>query len=628
MSLLHDAPATADPAPATADPAPVRPATDDRRDDPAPADAARVPVTLNGRGPVRLTHSESGRHRVVVIGGGFAGMNVVQGLRKSDVDVTLVDRRNHHLFQPLLYQVATGSLSPANIAAPLRGMFDGQGNCTVLLGEAVDVDVDRRVVRLSGDHDPTTPGGPEDEVPYDTLVVASGSTHSYFGKDEWAPFAPGLKTIEDAIEIRRKILLAFEEAEREPDPASRAAWMTFVLVGGGPTGVELAGSIAEIARRTLKGDFRRINPGDAKVVIADGGSRVLAAYDEELSDYAARDLRALGVEIHNDTRVTGVRADAVTLSPEDGSPARELPCHTVVWCAGVQGSGLGRKLADAAKRENPAAAVETDRAGRVKVERNCTLPGHPEVFILGDLAHFAHQPTKENGGWGRQNEQTGDAGDDQDEKDDAGTVGSGGPGEEQPLPGVAQVAMQQGKFAAKTVVRRLRGEPDTPFSYWDKGTMAVIGRGSAVADLFGKYHATGVPAWLMWLAIHVLYIVGHQSRFLVLVQWAYHYLTMDRGAMLITGQTLPVAHAVGPAADRAAATGGGGDGGGDDDNAVPKSVADRLTAAPPLPNTPAGLDGDGDDPPANVHEGNGRGRIPGIGRTPLPAGSAAVGPLR
>ncbi len=247
-----------------------------------PVESAVVPVTVNGRAPVSLTHSPEGRHRVVVVGGGFAGMNVVRGLRKSDVDVTLIDRRNHHLFQPLLYQVATGSLSPANIAAPLRGMFDRQSNTTVLLGEAVAFDAERRVVRLSGDQNPTTAGGPEDEIPYDTLIVASGSTHSYFGRDEWAPYAPGLKTIEDAIEIRRRILLAFEEAEREPDVDKQRAWLTFVLVGGGPTGVELAGSIAEIARNTLKNDFRRIDPADARIVIADGGSRVLGTYDEEL----------------------------------------------------------------------------------------------------------------------------------------------------------------------------------------------------------------------------------------------------------------------------------------------------------------------------------------------------------
>ena len=549
----------------------------------APPDAAQVPVTVNGRpprdrrAPVPVTHSPEGRHRVVVIGGGFAGLNVVRGLRKEDVDVTLVDRRNHHLFQPLLYQVATGSLSPANIAAPLRGIFERQYNCTVLLGEAVDFDVDRRVVKLCADGDPTTAGGPEDELPYDTLVVAAGSTHSYFGRDDWAPFAPGLKTVEDAIEIRRRILLAFEEAEREPDPAKREAWMTFVLVGGGPTGVELAGSISEIARSTLRHDFRRIDPAAAKIVIADGGDRVLGAYDEELSRYAARDLQAAGVTIHNDTRVTGVTAAEVTLTPEKGGDSWTLPARTVVWCAGVQASGLGERLAGAT-------AATADRAGRVRVGRNLALADRPEIFVLGDLANFAHQPTKENGGWG--------PGDDNEGVDggaaDGPHVGSGGAKQAEPLPGVAQVAMQQGKFCAKQIRRRLRGEPDEPFVYRDLGTMAVIGRGAAVADLFGKYHATGLFAWLMWLAIHVMYIVGFQSRLLVLIQWAYHYVTMDRGARLITGQTLPVAHRLGPGAR------GGEGAGGEEPTADP--IAARVNAGPPA-----------------------------SGRTPAPAGSAAGG---
>ena len=541
-------------------------------------DSAAVPVTINGRGSVSLTHSPEGRHRVVVIGGGFAGMNLVRGLRKSDVDVTLIDRRNHHLFQPLLYQVATGSLSPANIAAPLRGMFDRQGNATVLLGEAVGFDTERRVVKLSGDQNPTTAGGPEEEIPYDTLVVASGSTHSYFGRDEWAPFAPGLKTIEDAIEIRRRILLAFEEAERERDPEKRKAWMTFVLVGGGPTGVELAGSIAEIARVTLKNDFRRIDPSDARIVIADGGSRVLGAYDEELSRYAARDLRGLGVEIVNDTRVTNVTATEVTLSPEDRSPSYTLAARTVVWCAGVRASRLGKLLA-------AATGAPADREGRVTVERTLTVPGHPEIFVLGDLAHFEHAGDDAKGGWNAK---------------------GGGPSPAAPLPGVAQVAMQQGKHAAKTIRRRLRGQADLAFEYRDLGTMAVIGRGAAVADLFGRYHATGAFAWLMWLAIHVMYIVGYQSRVLVLIQWAYHYVTMDRGARLITGQTLPVAF-------KAEKERG---------NGPADPLAARLHAAPPQPD-PHGISGGG-----AVDEDESETEAPSLSKTPLPAGSAAVGAQR
>ncbi|MEM9702055.1 MAG: NAD(P)/FAD-dependent oxidoreductase [Planctomycetota bacterium] len=527
---------------------------------------AAVPVTIDGRGPVPLTHCPEGRHRVVVIGGGFAGMNVVRGLRRADVDVTLIDRRNHHLFQPLLYQVATGSLSPANIAAPLRGMFDSQSNTTVLLGEAVGFDTKRRVVKLSGDQNPTTAGGPDDEIPYDTLIVASGSTHSYFGNDEWAPYAPGLKTIEDSIEIRRRILLAFEEAEREQDAERRKAWMTFVLVGGGPTGVELAGSIAEIARKTLRNDFRRINPSDARIVIVDGGDRVLGSYDEELSRYAARDLRALGVEIVNDTRVTDVTARNVTLSPEDGSPSFQLDARTVVWCAGVRASRLGKRLAEAT-------GCEGDREGRVRIEPNLTVPGHPEIFVLGDLAHFDHPPTDAKPGEG-----------------------------DGPLPGVAQVAMQQGKHAAKAVKRRLRGQPDVPFRYLDLGSMAVIGRGSAVADLFGRYHATGGFAWLMWLAIHVMYIVGYQSRLLVLIQWAYHYVTMDRGARLITGQTLPVevtAEQKDPAQDEPGDTGDGSEASGKS-----LGLADPASVSPPTPAAD---------------------ELPSLGRTPLPAGAATVG---
>ena len=557
----------------------------------AVASDAAVPVTVNGRGPVPVSYSPTGRHRVVVIGGGFAGLNCVRGLRNADVDVTLVDRRNHHLFQPLLYQVATGSLSPANIAAPLRGVLDDQPNCRVLLGEAVDVDVDRRVVVLSGDQNPTTGGGPEDELEYDTLVVAAGSTHSYFGRDEWAPFAPGLKTIEDAIEIRRRILIAFEEAEREPDREKQKQWLTFVLVGGGPTGVELAGSIAEIARRTLKSEFRTIHPEDARIVIADGGGRVLGAYDEELSRYAARDLGDLGVTIHNDTRVTDVSATHVVLTPEKGGDDWTLPCRTVIWCAGVKASGLGEKLAAATD-------AGADRAGRVEVERNLALAGRPEIFVLGDLANFAHAPEESGdgeadseGGWGKETQGAGDA----------EHLNSGRPAKADPLPGVAQVAMQQGKHCAKQIRRRLSGEPDVPFRYRDLGTMAVIGRGSAVADLFGKYHATGAVAWLMWLAIHVMYIVGFQSRILVLIQWFVHYVTFDRGARLITGQTLPVATTLGEGGDPADDDRPG------DDESPADEPANRLASAP------------------DRHLGNGRGTIPGADRTPVPAGSAAVG---
>ena len=438
------------------------------------------------------------RHRVVVVGGGFGGLNVVRGLKRAPVAITLVDRRNHHLFQPLLYQVATGSLSPANIAAPLRGITTDQRNCEVLLAEVTGFDPERRRVELD-----------EGFLVYDTLVVAAGSTHSYFGHDEWAPFAPGLKNIEDAIEIRRRVLLAFEEAERCTDPACRRTWMTFVIVGGGPTGVELAGSIAEIARQTLRDDFRRINPADCTILLADGGDRVLKAFDPELSAYAADALEKLGVALHLNTRVTDVNDDACTLTPGGGGEPERVRCRTVIWAAGVQASGLANKLADLTD-------ADADRAGRVRVEQDCTLRNRPEVFAIGDMANFPHNADRDR-----------------------------------PLPGVAQVALQQGKYVAKEIRRRLRGDtaPPKPFKYKDRGTMATIGRRKAVADVFDRYHATGFPAWLMWLAVHVVYIVSFQSRLLVLIQWGWNYLTFTRSARLITGQTLPVAHRLTPAAD-------------------------------------------------------------------------------
>ena len=425
------------------------------------------------------------------MGGGFGGLNAVRGLRRSPVAVTLVDRRNHHLFQPLLYQVATGSLSPANIAAPLRGVVADQRNCEVLLAEVTGFDPERRRVTLD-----------EGFLVYDTLVVAAGSTHSYFGHDEWAPFAPGLKNIEDAIEIRRRVLLAFEEAERCTDPQCRATWMTFVIVGGGPTGVELAGSIAEIAAQTLRDDFRRINPADCTILVADGGDRVLRAFDPELSAYAAGALEKLGVALHQNTRVTDVRADGCTLTPEDGGEPRKVPCRTVIWAAGVQASGLAGMLADLTD-------AEADRAGRVRVEQDCTLRGRPEIFAIGDMANFPHDADRDK-----------------------------------PLPGVAQVALQQGGYVAAEIRRRLRGDTAVPraFSYRDRGMMATIGRRKAVADVYDKYHFTGFTAWLMWLAVHIVYIVSFQSRLLVLIQWGWNYLTFTRSARLITGQTLPVSH--------------------------------------------------------------------------------------
>lgn len=450
-------------------------------------------------------------HRVVIVGGGFAGLHAAQSLRQRrtslfsaaagafsrlvgrtgsrpetpPVQVTLVDRHNYHLFQPLLYQVATGGLSPANIAAPLRAVLRRQKNAVVLLGEATGVDVEgRRLILRDG------------QVDYDTLVIAAGGRHSYFGHNEWEPFAPGLKTIEDATTIRSRILLAFESAEREKDPQKRRAWMTFVIVGGGPTGVELAGALAEIARHTLKYDFRNISPPDATVIVVDAGERTLAAYPPDLSDKAVKALRRLGVTPRVQTMVTEVQPDHVVLTSNDESEI--LPTRTVLWAAGVQSSPLSQVLADAA-------GAELDRSGRVIVEPDLTLPGHPELFVVGDMACFTHQ------------------------------TGS-------PLPGLAPVAIQQGRYVADVIQRRLRGEPVEPFRYKDYGTMATIGRSAAVVHL-GRFKSSGFVAWVIWLFVHLMQLVRFENRLLVLLQWSWNYFTFNRSARLITGQTQqPAAH--------------------------------------------------------------------------------------
>ncbi len=416
-------------------------------------------------------------HHVVIVGGGFGGLNAARSLRRAPVQITLIDRRNFHLFQPLLYQVATGGLSPANIAAPLRAIVARQTNCDVLLGEVQGFNVDKRVLQLDGD-----------QISYDTLIVAAGARHSYFGHPEWEVFAPGLKTIEDATEIRRRMLSAFELAEREAEIDERHRLLTFVVVGGGPTGVEMAGTMAEIARHTLKREFRHINPADSQILLVEAGERVLAAYPPDLSAKAQQSLERLGVIVRTRTMVTGVAADHLML--KFAGVEERLATSTVIWAAGVEASPLAKALAEAT-------GAKLDRAGRISVEPDLSLPGHPEVFVLGDMANYLHQDGK-------------------------------------PLPGVAPVAIQQGRYVARLIKARLRGRPLPTFRYRNLGNMATIGRSAAVAD-FGKLHFSGFIAWMMWLVVHLMNLVGFRNRLLVLVQWAWNYLTFDRSARLITG---------------------------------------------------------------------------------------------
>jgi NADH dehydrogenase len=420
------------------------------------------------------------RQRVVIVGGGFGGLNAAQSLKRLPVDITLVDRRNFHLFQPLLYQVATGGLSPANIAAPLRAILKHQKNVEVWLDEAVDIDVaGRRLILCAG------------KLDYDTLILAAGASHHYFGHPEWEGWAPGLKDIEDATDIRRRILLAFEGAEREPNPDAVAAWLTFVIVGGGPTGVELAGALGELAHHTLRDNFRHIDPSRARIVLLEGLERILSTYPESLSRKATAALERLGVTVQTGSLVTDIRADRLVYRHRDA--AQEMPARTVLWAAGVQASPLARVL------EKQASAV-LDRAGRLKVEANLTIPGHAEIFVIGDMAHCP------------------------------------GPAEI-PLPGVAQVAIQQGRYVARVIRERFEGKPSPPFRYYDLGNMATIGRHAAVAD-FGWLRFSGYLAWLAWLFIHLINLIGFENRLLVLTQWAWYYLTRNRSARLITGKVL------------------------------------------------------------------------------------------
>jgi NADH:ubiquinone reductase (H+-translocating) len=409
---------------------------------------------------------------VVIIGGGFAGLYCARGLRRAPVRVTMLDRRNHHLFQPLLYQVATAALNPSDIAMPIRSIFRRQRNVTVLLAEATGIDTAGKKVLLA-----------DGELAYDLLVVAAGAAHSYFGHDEWAQFAPGLKSIEDALDIRRRVLIAFERAEREPDAAARREELTFVIVGAGPTGVELAGALSEISRHTLERDFRHIDPTEARVILIEGLDRVLPAMSVEASTKARRQLEKLGVEVRASTRVTGIDGHGVSLGEE------RIPARTVLWAAGVAAAPIARSL-----------GAPLDRAGRVKVLPDLTVPYHDDVFVIGDLASI-----------------------EQDGK---------------PVPGVAPAAIQQGKQTAANLRRRVRGQALRPFHYRDKGTLATIGRARAVAELAGM-KIGGFIAWLLWLFVHIFYLIGFRNRVLVLMQWGWAYLTHRRGARLITGMQPP-----------------------------------------------------------------------------------------
>jgi NADH dehydrogenase len=415
-------------------------------------------------------------HRVVVVGGGFGGLYTARFLRRVPVRVTLVDRRNFHLFQPLLYQVATGGLSPAEITAPLRAVLKRLPRLDVLMAEVTGIDAPRRVVQLA-----------DGSVPYDTLVLATGATHHYFGHDAWAAHAGGLKTVEDATRIRARILTAFESAERSRDEAERRRLLTFTIVGAGPTGVELAGAIGELAHHTLRRDFRRFDPRSTRIVLLDGADRVLPTFDPRSSRAAAAALTRLGVEVRTGARVVDITAGQVRV--ESGTGTETIDSATMLWGAGVRASPLASALA-------ASTGAATDTSGRVVVAPDCSVPGRPEIFVIGDMARL---------------------------EDAAGRL----------LPGVAPVAMQQGRHVARAIADRLRGRSTRPFRYRDRGSLAVIGRAAAVAEL-GRFRFTGYPAWLLWLFVHILYLVEFEHRLLVLVQWGYSYFTRKRGARLIT----------------------------------------------------------------------------------------------
>ncbi|HEV3305544.1 MAG TPA: NAD(P)/FAD-dependent oxidoreductase [Candidatus Sulfotelmatobacter sp.] len=423
--------------------------------------------------------NDKATHRVVIVGAGFGGLNAAQSLASADVEITVIDKKNYHTFQPLLYQVATAGLSPGEIAEPIRSILRDHKNIEVLMAEVTGFDLERRVVQTQ-----------EQEVPYDSLILAAGASHAYFGHDDWAPFAPGLKTIEDALEIRRRVFLAFELAEREAAAGKPDDPLNFVVVGGGPTGVELAGTLAEICRHALAQDFRSIDPRRTHIHLVEGGPHVLPAYPEDLSRSALEQLERLGVEVLTSTMVTKVEAGAISMGQT------RMNAAVILWAAGVAASSLGKKL-----------QVPVDRAGRVLVQSDLSIPGHPEVFVIGDLAAL---------------------------NDKSGKL----------LPGVAPVAILEGRYVAKLIRKEIEhgkisiGRPAQrePFHYWDKGSLATIGRAAAVAE-FGKIHISGFLAWLAWLFIHILFLIGFRNRVLVFIQWAWSYFTYERGARLITGGT-------------------------------------------------------------------------------------------
>ena len=407
---------------------------------------------------------DGSRPRVVIVGGGFGGLQCAKALKHAPIEITLIDRTNHHCFQPLLYQVATAALNPSDIAYPIRSVVSHQKNTNVILGEVSAIDVDRKVVKMN-----------DGEIAYDYLIVATGATHSYFNHPDWERNAPGLKTIEDALEIRRRVLLAFEAAEKETNADAQQAWLTFVIIGGGPTGVELAGALSEIARHTMMRDFRNIKPSSARVLLLEGKERVLPVYPPDLSEKARKQLQSLGVEVITGAMVTNVDDHSVKIGETT------IPTRTVLWAAGVQASPLARTL-----------GAPLDRAGRVLVNDDLSIPNHPEVFVIGDLAML-----------------------------------------KTPAPGVAPAAIQEGVHTAKNIQRLMSGKPTLPFKYWDKGSLATIGRAAAVAD-FGRLHVSGFLAWFSWLAVHIFFLIGFRNRVLVILQWAWAYLTYQRGARLIT----------------------------------------------------------------------------------------------
>ncbi|NJR51411.1 MAG: NAD(P)/FAD-dependent oxidoreductase [Leptolyngbyaceae cyanobacterium CSU_1_3] len=425
---------------------------------------------------VNVTEKQS-KHRVIIIGGGFGGLYAAKALGSSSAEVTLIDKRNFHLFQPLLYQVATGTLSPADISSPLRSILSRHKNVRVLMEEVVDIDPVAQKVTLR-----------KEELLYDTLIVATGVSHHYFGNDQWKDNAPGLKTIEDALEMRRRIFVAFEAAEKETDPEKRQSWLTFVVVGGGPTGVELAGAIAELAIKTLKEDFRTIDTTETKILLIEGLDRILPPYDPELSAKAEAALTERGVTVQTQTKVTNIANNEVTI--ERNHQIEQIPAQTILWAAGVKASAMGKILAERT-------GAHLDRVGRVVVEPDLSVANHPNIFVIGDLANFAHQGEK-------------------------------------PLPGVAPVAMQEGQYIARLIKARLKGNSLPAFSYSDVGSLAVIGQNSAVVDL-GFVKFSGIVAWLVWVVAHIYYLIEFDNKLVVMIQWGWSYITRNRGARLITG---------------------------------------------------------------------------------------------